>query len=323
MNRRAFVTGLGAVLAAPLGVEAQQISSKVARIGLFHVGLDHEPPALASLRDSLKRLGYEDGKTIQLDYRNQPDEQAARATARAFARNNVDLILAFEDQAVRAAQLATSKIPVVFAHIADPVAAGYVMSLARPGTNLTGVADNLLSLHDKRVQILAELQLRRVLVLIDPTDPTTLPRLADLTNAAPQIGVWLVERNATTEADLRGVFAALGKSEVESLVIISSSLSTKFPELILRLSLERRIPLASHRKALVEKGALFSYGPNYAAVGQDVAAYIDRILRGTKAAELPVQQASRFEFVINLKTAKALRLTIPPSLLLRADQVIE
>jgi putative ABC transport system substrate-binding protein len=297
---------------------------KVARIGLFHVGLDHDPPGLVPLRESLKRLGYEEGKNIQLDYRNQADEETAHGTARAFVRERVDLIVAFENQAIRAAQTATSKIPVVFAHVSDPVAAGFVKSLARPGSNLTGVADYVGELQDKRVQILGEMvRLRRLLVLTDPTDPATARLMTGLTRVAPQLKVELVERRATTETDLTKVFASLKKGEVDGMVIISPKLLTNFPSLILRLGLEHQIPLAYHRKALVEQGALFSYGPNFLEVGEALATYIDRILKGAKPGDLPVQQAGRLELVINLKTAKTLGLTIPPSLLLRADQVIE
>ena len=318
----AVILAVGLIL-APLAAKAQP-PAKIPRIGLFHVGLDHDPPALAPLRESLRRLGYEDGRNIHLDYRNQADEDAARATARAFVRERVDLIVAFENQAVRAAQAATSEIPVVFVHVSDPVAAGFVKSVARPGGNLTGVADYVGELQDKRVQLLGEMvRLRRLLILTDPTDPAT-PRLtADIARAAPQLKVQLVERQATTEADLAKIFASLKKGTVDGIVVISPKLITNFPGLILRLSLERQIPLTSHRKALVEQGALFSYGPNFVAVGQDIAGYVDRILKGAKPADLPVQQTARLELVINLKTAKVLGLTIPRSVLVRADQVIE
>jgi len=297
---------------------------KIPRIGLFHVGLDHDPPGLAPLRESLRRMGYEEGRNIRLDYRNQADEDAARATARAFVRERVDLMVAFENQAVRAAQAATSEIPVVFAHVSDPVAAGFVKSMARPGGNLTGVADFVGELQDKRIQIFGEMvRLRRLLILTDPTDPATQRLTADIERVAPQLKVQLVERQATTEADVTKIFASLKKGAVDGMVVISPKLITNFPRLILRLSLERQIPLTSHRKALVEQGALFSYGPNFVAVGQDIAGYVDRILKGAKPADLPVQQVARLELVINLKTAKALGLTIPPSVLGRADQIIE
>jgi len=303
-----------------LGQQARNIP----RIGLFHVGLDHEPPALEPLRESLRRMGYEEGRNIHLDYRNQADEDTARSTARAFVRERVDLLVAFENQAVSAAQAATSEIPVVFVHVSDPVAAGFVKSVASPGGNLTGVADYVGELQEKRVQLFGEMvHLRRLLILTDPTDPSTQRLTADIARAAPQLKVQLVERRATTQADLAKIFASLKKGAVDGIVIISPKLITNFPGLILRLGLERQIPLASHRQALVEQGALFSYGPDYVAVGQDVAGYVDRILRGAKPAGLPVQQAARLKLVINLRTAKALGLTIPPSVLGRADQVIE
>ena len=320
--RLAVVLALSLVL-APLAAEGQQ-PLKIPQIGLFHVGLDHDPPGLAPLRESLRRMGYEEGRNVRLDYRNQADEDAARATARAFVRERVDLMVAFENQAVRAAQAATSEIPVVFAHVSDPVAAGFVKSMARPGGNLTGVADFVGELQDKRVQIFGEMvRLRRLLILTDPTDPATQRLTADIERVAPQLKVRLVERQATTEADVTKIFASLKKGAVDGMVVISPKLITNFPALILRLSLERQIPLTSHRKALVEQGALFSYGPNFVAVGQDIAGYVDRILKGAKPADLPVQQVARLELVINLKTAKALGLTIPPSVLGRADQVIE
>ncbi|PYN30337.1 MAG: hypothetical protein DME01_27780 [Candidatus Rokuibacteriota bacterium] len=308
---------------APLGAEGQQ-PLKIPRIGLFHVGLDHDPPGLAPLRESLRRIGYEEGRNIRLDYQNQADEDAARSTARAFVQERVDLMVAFENQAVRAAQAATSEIPVVFAHVSDPVAAGFVKSMARPGGNLTGVADYVGELQDKRVQIFSEMvRLRRLLILTDPTDPATQRLTADIERVAPQLKVRLVERHATTEADVTKIFASLKKGAVDGMVVISPKLITNFPGLILRLSLERQIPLTSHRKALVEQGALFSYGPDFVAVGQDIAGYVDRILKGAKPADLPVQQVARLELVINLRTARALGLTIPQSVLLRADQVIQ
>src|SRR5438093_1088852 len=277
--------GLAVVLAvtlAPLAAEGQQ-QLKIPRIGLFHVGLDHDPPGLAPLRESLRRMGYEEGRNIRVDYRNQSDEDAARATARACVRERVDLMVAFENQAVRAAQAATSEIPVVFAHVSDPIAAGFVKSMARPGGNLTGVADYVGQLQDKRVQIFGEMvNLRRLLILTDPTDPATPSLTAEIVRAAPQLKVQLVERSATTEGEITKIFASLKKGEVDGMLAISPKLITNFPALILRLGLEHKVPLATHRRALVEQGALFSYGPNYSAVGRDLAGYVDRIFKGTK-----------------------------------------
>jgi ABC-type uncharacterized transport system substrate-binding protein len=337
MKRRAFVVGMAAVMARPLAVQAQQ-AGKVWRIGLFHVGLDHVPPSLDGLRARLSALGYNvgtaavpkvstviEGPKIRLDWRNLPDEDAALETARSFVRDRADVIVAFENQAVRAAQAATSEIPVVFVHVTDPVAEGFVKALSRPGANLTGISDYYGELHAKRLQLFTELVpgLRRLLVLTDSSDPTTARLLVGIQHEAQRLRLQLVERKATTEADLRQVFASLKKSEVDGVAIVSPNLLTKFPSLILRLSFERQLPLGSHRKAMSHEGALFSYGPNYAALGRDAADYVDRILKGAKPATLPVQQASTLELVINLRTARALKLTIPASLLLRADQVIE
>jgi putative ABC transport system substrate-binding protein len=321
-RRAAFAVMVFVLLFAPLVARAQ--SARVWRVGLFHVGLDHDPPGLAPLRESLKQLGYAEGKNIRLDYRNRPDENAARETARAFARERVDLIVAFENQAVRAAQAATSEIPVVFAHVSDPIAAGFVKSMARPGGNLTGVADYVGQLQDKRVQIFGEMvNLRRLLILTDPTDPATPSLTAEIARAAPQLKVQQVERSATTEGEITKIFASLKKGEVDGMLAISPKLITNFPALILRLGLEHKVPLATHRRALAEQGALFSYGPNHSAVGRDLAGYVDRILKGTKPAELPVQQAAWLELVINVRTATALGLRIPESLLRRADHLIE
>src|SRR5437899_5885193 len=176
---------LAVVLWTPLTAVAQPPAGKVWRVGLFHVGLDHEPPTLAPLREGLKRLGYED-KNIRLDWRNQADEDAARVTARAFVRERVDLIVAFEAQAVRATQAATSEIPVVFVHVGDPVASGFVKSIAQPGGNLTGIADFVGELQDKRMQILGEIvRLQRLLILTDPLDPNTARLRAEVRRVAP------------------------------------------------------------------------------------------------------------------------------------------
>jgi putative tryptophan/tyrosine transport system substrate-binding protein len=338
IDRRAFLGGvLLGVLAVPIALEAQP-AGKMHRIGLFHVGLDHVPPSLDALREGLKTLGYDvhtspapkvstifEGRNLRLDWRNLADEDAARQTAREFVRDRVDLIVAFENQAVRAAQAATTEVPVFFLHVSDPVAEGFVKSLARPGGNVTGIADYLGELQGKRLEIFKELVpgIRRFLILTDHTDPATPRLMGEISRATKQLKVQLVERTATTETDLTRIFASLKTGDVDAVVIASPTLITKFPLLILRLSSERRLPLASHRRELVHEGILFSYGPDFSALGRDAARYVDRLLRGVNPADLPVQQASSLELVINLKTARALGLTIPPSLLLRANQVIE
>jgi putative tryptophan/tyrosine transport system substrate-binding protein len=325
MNRREFVSGVVfGLLAAPLAAGAQP-AGKVWRIGLLHVGLDHVPPSLDGLREGLRALGYEEGKNIRLDWRNLPDEDAAHKTAKEFVQDRVDLLVAFENQTVRAARAATSDVPIVFLHVSDPVVDGFVTSLARPGRNLTGIADADSDLHAKQLETFKELvpQLRRLLVVMEPHDPVTRRLLAELREAARSLKVQLLEHEVTERADIEGVFGGLKRGDVQGVFILSPTLKTKFPSLFLRLATKNQLPILFHRKEWVIQGGLFSYGYNFLSVGRTAATYVDKILKGAKPADLPIEQPTKFELVINAKTAKALGLTIPPSLLLRADQLIQ
>lgn len=311
------------LLVAPLAADGQQ-AGKVWRIGLFHVGLDHVPPQLDGLREGLRALGYEEGKNVRLDWQNVPNENAAREMARAFVRERVDLIVAFENYTARAAKAATSEIPIVFVAVGDPVAQELVGSLAHPGGNLTGFT-GAAELVGKQLEVFKEVdpRLRRVLVLSDPGDPMTPPRLRELRQAAASLKLSLREREVTGRADVERVFAGLKIGDVDGVFVASSSLQTEFTSLVLRLASAKRLPVRAHRREWVERGALFSYGPNFRELGRDAARHIARILQGARPADLPVERPTKFELVINAKTAKALGLAIPPPLLGRADQVIE
>lgn len=324
MNRKIFLLALASVIPFFVGLAQAQQAKKVWRIGLFHVGLDHVPPSLDGLREGLKALGYEEGKNIRLDWRNLPDEEAARKTANEFVSGQVDLIVAFENQTARAAKATTSKIPVVFASVSNPEAEGLVKSLSHPGGNLTGFV-GFGELSGKEMELFKELvpRLHQVLLLIDPQDPGTERALAEVKQAASALKVKLVEREVSREADIERVFGSVKRDDVDGVFIVSPNLRTKFPSLVLRLASKRRLPLAMHRKEWVEQGALFSYGPNNYAAGRDTAQYVDKILKGAKPEELPVQQPTRFEMVVNLKTAKALGLNLSPNVLVRADRVIK
>jgi putative ABC transport system substrate-binding protein len=318
-----IVTLTCCLLLVPGSSRAQQ-AGKVWRIGLFHVGLDHIPPSLTPLREALKALGYEEGKNLHLDWRNLPDEAAAQKTAQEFVQQRADLIVAFENQTVRAAKAATSEVPVVFLHVTDPEAAGFVHSLSHPGGNLTGLT-GFRDIIPKQLELFKEIvpRLHKVLVLSDPTDPVTPRHLAEVRHAAENLRLTLVEREASEQADIERVFRSLTRDEVEGVFPVSPNLQTKFSLLMIRLAAERSLPLPGHRKELVKQGALFSYGPDYRAVGHDAARYVDKLLTGTKPAELPVERMSRLELVINLKVAKALGLTITPALLFQAEEVIQ
>lgn len=312
------------LLVAPCRAEAQR-PAKVWRIGLFHVGLDHVPPSLEALRDELKALGYEEGQNLRLDWRNLPDEAAAHATAQAFVRERVDLIVAFENQTIRAAKAATTEIPIVFVHASDPVEAGFVPSLAHPGGNLTGFAGWWWDIPGKKLELfkLPVPRLRRVLVLQDPTDPLTPRLLAELRQAGEALTLQLVEQAVTTEADLERVFGALPRDAVEGVFVVSPTLLVKFSARTIRLATEHGLPVPGFRREWAEAGALFAYAHDLRAEGRTAARYIDKILKGARPGELPVQRAMRFELVVNLKAAQALGLTIPPEALVLADRVLE
>ena len=239
-------------------------------------------------------------------------------------QNRVDLIVAFEPQTVRAAKPATSQVPIVFLHVDDPVADGFVHSLAHPGGNLTGFAGNP-QLDDKRLQIFKELvpRLHRLLILLDPTDPGTARLRAVVQEAGTALKLQLVERDVATPTDIERVFGSLKPGDVDGVFVVSLNLNTKFPSLIQRLASERHLPLPGPSKKLMAEGALFYYGVNYRDLGVAAAKYVDKILKGTKPADLPVEYPTRFELILNRKTAQALGLAIPQPLLLRADEVIQ
>lgn len=277
------------------------------------MGLDHVPPGLDDLREGLKALGYEEGKNLHVDWRNLPDEAAAHDTAQAFVWEGVDLLVAFENQTARAAKATTAELPIVFMHADDPVGAGFVQSLAHPGGNLTGFESFLFELPDKKLELFKTLvpHLRRVLGLQDPADPLTPPLLAELRKAGALLQLQLVEQAVTAPADIERIFGARSRAEVDKVYALSPNLQVKFSALVIRLATERGLPVPGYRKEWVEQGALFSYAPDVRAVGREAATYVDKILKGTKPADLPVQRATRLELVINLKAAQALGLTIP------------
>jgi putative ABC transport system substrate-binding protein len=222
-------------------------------------------------------------------------------------------------------QAAAPDIPVVFLQVPDPVAEGFVKSLSRPGGNLTGFADFFIELVPKRLELLKAMvpELRRLFVLVNPDDPAYRPLLQEVRRATGTLKIEPVEREVREQGDIERAFGLLNPGDVQAVFIASSTLSTRFPTRILRLATERKLPVPFHRKAWVIQGALFSYGPNYPALGRAAAVYVDKVLRGTKPADLPVQRATQMELIINQKTASALGLTVPPAILAQADEVIE
>ena len=324
MNKRIVVALLAMLVASVSIVHAQQ-QKKFWRIGLSHVGLDHVPPSLEPLREGLKALGYEDGKNIRLDWRNLADEEAARSTAQEFVRDRVDLIVAFESQTVQAAKAATSDIPVVFLHVADPVAEGFIKSLSQPGGNMTGIVGTSDALVTKEIGLFKELhpKLKRLLVVHNPDDLRSAIFLPDVHKVAEGLKLRVVERTPrSNHREVEQAFASIKRGDVDGALALPGSHRAGSMSLLLRLTSERRIPMAVHRREWVEEGGLFSYGPDYGAVGKDAARYVDKILRGAKPSDLPVEQTMRFELIINLKTAKSLGLSLSSNVLARADRLI-
>jgi putative ABC transport system substrate-binding protein len=322
VQRRDLLIAAGALVTAKLAGAALP-TDRPYRIGVFHVG-DHIPPSLQTLRDHLRTIGYEEGRNIQLHFRNLPSEEMAERTAREFVQVRVDLIVAIGDSAARAAKAATSEIPIVMVHVTDPVAHGFVNSLARPGGNVTGFVYFSIS-PAKHVELFKAMipGLRLILVLIDPNDPATPAQLTELRRAASIMKLKLMEREATDQAGLEQVFGSIKPGDIDGVVSASNSLHIKFTTPLITLASAKRAPLASYRKEAVEEGALFSYAPDIAAIGRRAAAVVDKILKGAKPSDIPVDEPSKFELVINLRTAVALDLTIPPLLLARADEVIQ
>lgn len=304
---------------APSQTVLGQNATKVWHVALCHVGLDHEPPGLDTLHQALNDMGYVDGKNLRFDWRNQLDADTASATIKAWVAANVDVIVGFEDQCVRAASKETSKIPIVFVHIYDPVLGGYVKSLARPGGNITGVLSNL-GLIGKRLELLKEIdpRIQSVLVLADRQDPYAAGEVALARKAAAGLGLQLIERDAHTETDLKQVFGALNPGQVNAVIVASPDLQTNHPRLIINLSNAARLAVAGHREAWVEWGALLSYSSDFPSAGPKTARYIDEIFKGASPGDLPVEQVSEIIVKVNEQRAKELGLTIPQSVRLQA-----
>jgi putative ABC transport system substrate-binding protein len=288
----------------------------------MHVGLDHVPPSLKPLKARLTQLGWVQGRNINLIWRNLADEQAADRQAEAFVREHVDLIVAFEDQSIRAAKAATAKThtPVVFLHPADPVVSGYVRSLAHPGRNLTGVF-GLRDLVQKQLELYLLLvpRLHRVLALVDPLDPSTPFLWANTNLAAETLHLQLVERQVTSQAGVTRAFRSLRKGQVDAVFVVSPKILFNFTSGLISLARRAHLPVQVNRKEWVQRGAFFSYGPDFKLLGQHAARYVDSILKGRRPSQLAVEYIPQVKLAINLRTARALGIRVPHSMIVRAD----
>jgi ABC-type uncharacterized transport system substrate-binding protein len=326
MRRRAFVSGALALLAVPLAAEAQP--AKVYRVGIL--GESASDPSEArvwqAFRLALRELGWIEGQNIQIESRwTEGDFTRLPELAADLVRLRVDLIVTRGSTYVEGARKATSSIPIVFVMHADPVGTGHVASVARPGGHITGLALMQTEIYRKELEILisAVSAAKRIAVLWNPDTPSHIPGLKALEESARTLQVQLHPVVARNKADFESAFSTMARAQAQALLVLAFGPYIVERQRLAELALRHRLPTMFSVRDHAEAGGLLSYGTDFNDLSRRGAAYVNKILKGAKPADLPVEQPTKFELVINLNTAKALGLTIPPALLLRADQVIE
>jgi ABC-type uncharacterized transport system substrate-binding protein len=324
MNRRDTILALLLLGAAPLAALAQQPGKAVPRLGVLLFGTPETDPNLNAFRQGLRNLGRVEGQNIATEYRYAAGKpERLRDLAAELVSMKPDVILALGGDVAPSARAATSTIPVVIIASDDPVQAGLVASLSRPGGNITGVTFVSSDLAAKRLQFLKEMApgVTRVAVIWNPNHIDY--EYQETQKAAKTLGVQIQSLEVRDAGDFDAAFQLAISTRVEALIPVSSRLMNANRARIVDFAAKRRLVLASGWAPWATEGALFSYGPDLNMISQHAAAYVDKILKGAKPADLPIEQPTKFELVINIKTAKALGITIPQSVLLRADRVIE
>jgi len=328
MKRRKFIEVIaGALLAAPLDAEAQH-AGKVARIGVLWGGeTAFAMPYLEAARRALVGLGYVEGKDFVVEVRFGERKPGAVDTLAAdLVQHKVDVIVAAGDPAIRAARRATGTIPIVMIAAGNPVRDGLAASLARPGGNVTGMTFLSSELAGKRLELLKQAvpTVSRVAVLWNPDNPGGLPDFQATQTAAQTLRMTVQSVEAMKPADFEPAFKVVTDKQLQAVVVLTDPVTSNMAgKSIADLAIKNRLPTMCDLSEFTRSGALMSYGPSLLSMAQHSAAFIDKILKGAKPGDLPIEQPTQFELVINLKTAKALGLTIPPSLLGRADAVVQ
>ena len=323
------ITGLtlcASLFALCVSVEAQLPPKKVPRIGLLVATTrSAQLSRVEAFRRGLRELGYIEGQNITLEYRyaeGKLDRLSAFATE--LIELKVDLIVTSGPQATRPAKKATATIPIVMTFDSDPVGNGFVASLARPGGNITGLSALSPELSGKQLELLKEIvpKLSRVAILGNSTEPANPQTLKEIDLAAGALGVQLQPLDVVAPKDIETAFLAARKGRADALLALASPVLSDHRTQIVELERKNRLPAIHYRPEFVEAGGLMSYATSFTDLSRRAATYVDKILKGAKPADLPVEQPTKFEFVINLKTAKQIGLTIPPNVLARADRVI-
>jgi putative ABC transport system substrate-binding protein len=319
MRRREFILALGGAAAWPLAARAQQPAPGKWRIGVLGPEIRQKP-----IREGLSELGYIEGQNLFIEWRfdHRVDRLAALATELVGLKP--DLITAIGTQAAQAAQQATKSIPIVMT-ASNPIGNGLVESLAHPGGNITGLSLQTPELSGKRLELLRQASgtLSAIVVLYNSDDPPALNALKEIVDTARHAGLQVTTVGARTPGDLAPAFEKIAQARPSALVILSSPLMSGQAGRIAEFALQLKLPSIYSDRRFAKVGGLMSYGPNYDRIVKNLAIYIDRIFKGAKPADLPVEQPSKFELIINLKTAKALGVDIPSFLLVLADEVIE
>jgi putative ABC transport system substrate-binding protein len=322
MQRREFITLLGGAVAAwPRAARAQQ-PGRLPTIGFLGVDASVWSPWTAAFVGRLRELGWIEGRTIAIEYR-WAEGHPERNAEIAFVRLKVDVIVTF-GTAVPTVKRATAVIPIVFAIAHDPVGGGLVTNLARPGTNVTGLSIQSTDVAGKRLELLREVvpRLRRLAIMVNFANPQPVLEMGEVQAAARTLAIDVAPLAILRAEDIAPAFEAL-KAQTDALYVVNDALINTNRTRIITLALDARLPTIFNTRDHVQAGGLMSYGPNYPAQFRHTAEYVDKILRGTKPGDLPVEQPTKFDLVINLTTAKALGLEVPRAFLARADEVIE
>jgi putative tryptophan/tyrosine transport system substrate-binding protein len=333
MKRREFITLLGGssalvVWSLPLGAQHGGTDARLPRIGYLTLSpiSDKPSPERAAFLQGLRELGYIEGKTIQIEYSSAESyPELLPEAAEALVEQGVDLIAATGVVPALAAKQATQTIPVVFTYVSDPVGNGLVASLARPEGNVTGLSAMQPELAGKKVELLKEVlpALSRVAALWTSAHPAHMRELEEAQAAARRLGVSLEPYDVTRLTNLEGAFAAIKSDRPDAILTFFDYRTLAYRSMISEFAVNQRLPTIFSSRLFVDAGGFMSYGPDAEESFHSVARYVDRVLRGAKPSELPVEQPTRFELVVNLKIATILGINIPPSVLLRIDRMIQ
>jgi putative tryptophan/tyrosine transport system substrate-binding protein len=328
MKRREFITLIGGAAASPIAARAQQ-PERVRQIGVLMPGAAADPEnqnRIAAFQQGLHELGWTDGRNVRIDYRwAGGDADRIRSSVVELVALAPDVIFAVASSIMGVLQQVTHTVPIVFANISDPVGAGYVDSFARPGGNVTGFLLFEYGLAGKWLELLKQIAppVTRAAVIRDSKTSAGIGQWAVIQAMAPLLGVELSLINFRDAAQIEIDLATFARLSNGGLIVTANPLATQHRELIIKLAADHKLPAVYFERYFVTGGGLISYGPHMVDQFQRAAAYVDRILKGEKPANLPVQAPTKYELAINLKTARALGLTVPPALLGRADEVIE